>query len=83
MKQLLITFISILTIGAALPAIAGGDRQSDQLWNRELARRAKLAQMDKEAAPQTSTLKFGPPANSQQTDKDVQMDNMVKACAEI
>jgi hypothetical protein len=72
-----------LTISPTLPAIAGGDRQSDQLWNREQARRAKLAQMDQEVVPQAPTLKSGPAANPQQTDKDVQMDNMTKACAEM
>ena len=53
------------------------------VWNREQARRAKLAQMDQEVVPQAPTLKSDPAENPQQTDKDVQMDNMTKACAEM
>lgn len=56
MKKLFITLIGVLTIGATLPAVAGGDVQSDLLWNREQARRAKLAQIAKGGgAPDTST----------------------------
>lgn len=78
MKKLLIMLISVLAIGATLPAIAGGDRQSDQLWNREQARKTKLVEMEKESAPQIQTLKEAASTNSQQADKDAQMNKMMR-----
>jgi hypothetical protein len=82
MKKLLITFLGFLTLGASLPASAGDDRQSDRLRNVEL-RNAKPAHMDKEAAPQAQALKSSTSEKSQQTDKDIRIDKMMKGCAEM
>ena len=82
MKKLVIAFVGFLTLGASLPTSAGDDRQSDRLRNVEL-RYAKPAPVDKEAAPQAQALKLGTPEKSQQMDKDIRNDKMMKGCAEM
>ncbi len=77
MKNLLITLIGVLAIGATLPAVAGPDWQLI-----EQGRKAKLARMQ-QAAPQAQTSGSSTPATSQQSGAEAQKDNMMKECMDM
>ncbi|OGS97777.1 MAG: hypothetical protein A3K04_02295 [Gallionellales bacterium RBG_16_56_9] len=78
MKKLLITLTGALTIGAALPAIAGPDWQLI-----EQARKAKVERMQQVAAQQAPTSGSGASRISQPVDKDANQEKMMKECAEM
>lgn len=83
MKKLLISLAGVLTIGAALPAIAGPDWQLI-----EQARKAKAIKMQRDVMQQSQltaadTGTPGASASSQQMDKGSHMDGMMKECAEM
>ncbi|MGH8806431.1 MAG: hypothetical protein ACREX0_00965 [Noviherbaspirillum sp.] len=78
MKKSLAILIGVLSIGAALPAIAGPDWQLI-----EQGRKAQAARMQQAAAQQAQTSGSSTSSTTQPVDKDVNKEQMMKECAEM
>lgn len=78
MKNLLITLIGVVSIGATFPAAAGPDWQII-----EQGRKAKLARLQQAATPQAQTSGSSTSGTSQSGDKDAQHEKMMKECMDM